>query len=207
MLLTPFFNTLSTESIIFPGSMSRDCAHFTTSGLFPNTLSIHFWKTGIFSSIFFPIFTKVAPSSGTTTSMTITIIQITKQIESTRLTGLASFWAVFFSCFNAFPNRWCSMNFIGILRIKAIPKPMMNGKRKPSRTLAVPMTMCRFWTPRYKRIANAMSHRIFFMFSLSSCMFVFPFFLILESIISYFPKNGRLEKYFICYAVSASKRF
>lgn len=36
----------------FPGSMSRDCAHFTTSGLFPNTLSIHFWKTGIFSSIF-----------------------------------------------------------------------------------------------------------------------------------------------------------
>ncbi|MFR7830860.1 MAG: hypothetical protein ACLU3F_05350 [Blautia wexlerae] len=40
------------------------------------------------------------------------------------------------------------MNFIGILRIKAIPKPMMNGKRKPSRTLTVLMTMCRFWTPR-----------------------------------------------------------
>ena len=105
MLLTPFFSTPSTESIIFPGSMSRDCAHFTTSGLFPNTLSIHFWKTGIFSSIFFAMFTNVAPSSGTTTSITITIIQITKQIESTRLTGLASFCAVFFSCFKAFPNR------------------------------------------------------------------------------------------------------
>ncbi len=43
----------------------------------------------------FAIFTNVAPSSGTTTSITITIIQITKQIESTRLTGLASFCAVF----------------------------------------------------------------------------------------------------------------
>lgn len=32
----------------FPGSMSRDCAHFTTSGLFPNTLSIHFWKPEYF---------------------------------------------------------------------------------------------------------------------------------------------------------------
>ena len=46
------------------------------------------------------------------------------------------------------------------------------------------------------RIANAMSHRIFFMFSLSSCMFVFPFFLILESIISYFPKKRTLRKIF-----------
>ena len=64
MLLTPFFSTPSTESIIFPGSMSRDCAHFTTSGLFPNTLSIHFWKTGIFSSIFFAMFTNVAGKTG-----------------------------------------------------------------------------------------------------------------------------------------------
>jgi len=170
MLLTPLLSTLSTESIILPGSMLRDWVHFTISGLFPDTLSIHFWNAGMFSSIFFAIFTNVEPSSGTTTSITIMIMQITKPMESTRLMGRANFSAAFFFCSRALPNRWCSMNFIGTFRMNAIPKPMMNGNKKLRRTLAVLMTMFRFWTPRYRRTAKAMSHRIFFMVSLSSCI-------------------------------------
>ena len=171
MLFTPLFSTVSTESIIFPGSISRDCVHLTISGLFPDILSIHFWNAGIFSSIFFPTFTNVAASSGTTTSITITTRQITKQMASTRLTGRASFFAAFFSCFRAFPNKWCSINFIGTFRINAIPKPTINGKRNPSNTCAVLIMISRFCTPRYSKTANAISHRIFFIFSLSNCIF------------------------------------
>ena len=79
-------------------------------------------------------------------------------MESTRLIGRANFSAVFFFCPRALPNRWCSMNFIGTFRMNAIPKPMMNGNKKLRRTLAVLMTMFRFWTPRYRRTAKAISH-------------------------------------------------
>ena len=136
--------------------MSRDWVHFMISGLFPKVVSIHFWITGIFSSIFLATLTRVAPSSGTTTSITMISTQTRKQMESTRLTGLASFMAAFFCCFTALPKRCFSINFIGTFRIKAIPHPRINGKRKPRSTLAVPITISRCWTPRYKSTAKAM---------------------------------------------------
>lgn len=64
-----------------------------------------FLKTGMFSSIFCRHLRSVAPNSGTTTSITITNTQSTKQMASTRLTGRDSFWAAFFFCFRTFPNK------------------------------------------------------------------------------------------------------
>ena len=104
MLLTPFFSTPSTDRLFFPAQ----CQETAPISQLPDCFRIHCRSISGKPEYFFYLFRYVyecCPSSGTTTSITITIIQITKQIESTRLTGLASFCAVFFSCFKAFPNR------------------------------------------------------------------------------------------------------
>ena len=70
----------------------------------------------------------LTPSSGTTTSITITIIQITKQIESTRLTGLASFWAGFFLLFQGFSEQMMFYEFHWNIEDKSDSKA--NDERK-----------------------------------------------------------------------------
>ena len=117
------------------------------------------------------------------------------------------FLCCFFLLFQGFSEQMMFYEFHWNIEDKSDSETNDERKEKAKQNSDSADTLQVLTISRYKRIANAMSHRIFFMFSLSSCMFVFPFFLILESIISYFPQNGRLEKYFICYAVSASKRF
>ena len=99
----------------------------------PDCFQIHcrsiFWKTGIFFFYLFSLCLRMLPpSSGTTTSITITIIQITKQIESTRLTGLASFCAVFFLLFQGFSEQMMFYEFHWNIEDKSDSKT--NDERK-----------------------------------------------------------------------------
>ena len=150
-LSAPFFSTLTIESRIFCGSISMADAHFTISESPLKVSVIHFWARGISSSTFFPTLTKVVPISGATTSTTISISKITNTMESTRLTGLASFAAVlpallFFSL--AFPKRCRSIKDIGTFNTNAIAPPNTKGRSSPHKSFTYFRTTARFCIPR-----------------------------------------------------------
>ena len=170
-LSAPLLKTLTIESIIFCGSISMVDAHFTISESLWKVSVSHFWTNGISSSTFFTTFTRVLPSSGATISTTTRIASTTRTMEKIRLTGLANFAAarpLLFSFSFAFPKTCRSINAIGTFSTNAIAPPNTNGRRSPHTIFTYFSTTSRFCTPRYRSTEKAISHLIFFIFSLFS---------------------------------------
>ncbi|GFI30788.1 hypothetical protein IMSAGC013_02181 [Lachnospiraceae bacterium] len=98
---------------------------------------------------------KVLPSWGITTTITIARTASTPTRDKTRLTGRAGFPPL--------GNNFCSMAVMGMFRINAIAKPKIKGNRIPHKKARNDHTFPIFISNANKTSVNVMIPSIFFM--------------------------------------------